>query len=136
MRNIASRARLAILAAPLLVTACTGSGGGTASGQTDALQTSGIAEGYWPPQPLNATQVAPRPANALGGAQSMLLDSARRTIMNNPQSSQVLAITIRPLTANSTAPSALVAPTSSRYGAVVAYSEDLSLFDNCTVAIQ
>ena len=82
MRNIASRALLAL---PFVLSACSGSGGDdNAATGAGAAHTSGVAHGYWPPQPLNATSVEPLPASALGGVQSLVLDAARRTVLTNP----------------------------------------------------
>lgn len=86
MRNIASRAIL--LALPIALSACNGAsvGDNDSADPADAgaSHTSGVAHGYWPPQPLNASDIEALPASALGGAQSMVLDAARRTVLSNP----------------------------------------------------
>ncbi len=74
-----------MLALPIILSACGGSGGDdTPSTQAGAPLTSNVTHGYWPPQPLGATDIVPLPASALGGAQSLVLDAARRTVLANP----------------------------------------------------
>ena len=74
-----------MLALPIILSACSGSSGDNGeSSLTESPLTSNVTHGYWPPQPLGATDVVPLPASALGGAQSLVLDAARRTVLANP----------------------------------------------------
>lgn len=82
MRNIALWATLAIL--PVLQ-ACSDGGSITDSSQLSGQAlTSGIAQGFWPPQPLNITEVEPLASSALNGARALVLDAARRSVLANP----------------------------------------------------
>lgn len=77
----------AALAASILVTACDNTTSVTlapAAPQASGHEhTSGVEQGYWPPQPLNISNVESLPASALGGAQASVLDAARRNVLSN-----------------------------------------------------
>ena len=52
--------------------------------QTGHTHTSGIDQGYWPPQPLNVANEQPLPSSAKDGARASVLDAARQRILSNP----------------------------------------------------
>ena len=80
-----------VSALPLLVVACD-NGNSVSPVPTDAqpdatqdhIHTTGIEQGFWPPQPEGITNAIALPASALSGAQSSVLDAARRNVLSNP----------------------------------------------------
>jgi len=54
-----------------------------------------IADGIWPPQPLGITHVEGYPASARAGAERSVVDSARRVLMNNPETREALGDNFR-----------------------------------------
>ncbi len=49
-----------------------------------------VEQGIWPPQPLGITNIEGYPASARSGAEQSVIDSARRALMNNPETREVL----------------------------------------------
>jgi len=48
-----------------------------------------VADGIWPPQPAGITNVESYPSSARVGAELGVIDSARRALMNNPETQRV-----------------------------------------------
>ncbi len=61
---------------------------------------TGPAEGIWPPQPANMTNVEPYPASARSGVLHGVLNAAKSSILNNPQVRQSLGGDYREIAAS------------------------------------
>ncbi len=86
-----ARLLVGALALPVFLAACSDSGSVLLTGANESSVTgehtphTGPADGVWPPQPENMTNVEPYPASARAGALSGVLTAARSSILNNPQ---------------------------------------------------
>ena len=54
-----------------------------------------VADGIWPPQPAGITNVESYPSSARVGAELGVIDSARRALMNNPETQMALGENFR-----------------------------------------
>lgn len=74
--------------AGLLLFSCSDSGTSVqkidGESQVGHSHTSGIDQGYWPPQPLDVTNEQPLPSSAKDGVRASVLDAARQRILSNP----------------------------------------------------
>lgn len=93
-----------LLAAPLFVlSACSDSNDLSGmEGNVDSVIPSGshtahtdVGDGIWPPQPSGITNVEGYPASARSGAEHSVIDSARRNVMNNPDTQNALGDNFR-----------------------------------------
>jgi len=81
--------------------ACSDSGGLAVTDPADSgvaeshTAHTDVADGVWPPQPAGITNVEGYPASARSGAEQSVIESARRALMNNPETREALGDSFR-----------------------------------------